>query len=239
VHRRLKIVRFSYVAGLIAALVLAAFVLCPRLDLTVSGWFAIPGHGFIWQDARLLQALSWLAYYGARALGVLLAAGGIAALLLRRPFVGFSAKAWLFLLLGLLLGPGLVANVVFKDHWGRARPREITEFGGKAAYSSPLVMQQGRGKNGSFVSGDAAFGFFLPSFAYAVPLRRSRRVFWGGMILGAVFGLARVISGAHFLSDVLFAAAFMLLTAAALYSAMFGWEETRSRWLAWLGKNRA
>ena len=36
----------------------------------------------------------------------------------------------LFLVLVAALGPGLLINVVFKDHYGRPRPREVQELGG-------------------------------------------------------------------------------------------------------------
>ena len=233
--------RFSFSVGLVVLLILltlAAFVLWPQLDLDVSGWFAAPHQGFIWQNAAPLKALSSLVYYGARALGVVLLFGSVVALARRRMLLGLSGKAWLFLFFGLLLGPGLVANIVFKDNWGRARPREVTEFGGQAAFSPALARRQACDKNCSFVSGDASFGFFLPSFAYVVPLRRRRRMFWGGMGLGCLIGAARVIAGAHFLSDVLFAAFFMLLTSAALHGLMFGWKETLACWKTWLSRSK-
>ena len=233
--------RFSFsvsLAALLILLTLAAFVLWPQLDLVISGLFATSHQGFVWQNAALLKAISTLVSFGARALGVALAIGSVVALIRRRPLLRLSGKAWLFLFIGLLLGPGLVANIVFKDHWGRARPREVTEFGGKAAFSPALAMSQACDTNCSFVSGDASFGFFLPSFAYVAPLRRKRRVFWSGVGLGCLIGLSRVIEGAHFPSDVLFAAVFMLLTSAALHSLMFGWKETHACWKTWLGRRK-
>jgi membrane-associated phospholipid phosphatase len=44
------------------------------------------------------------------------------------------------------------------------------------------------------------------------------------MGLGALFGGARILMGAHFLSDVLYAAVLMLLVANLLHRAMFGWK---------------
>jgi lipid A 4'-phosphatase len=225
----------------LVALGVGAFVLWPQMDLAASGLFYTPGRGFFLRDVLPVRVLGWLVYYGARALGGALAVSGLIAALRRRPFLRLSGKAWLFLLLGLLLGPGLVANVVFKDHWGRARPREVMEFGGAAHFTSPLVLSGECASNCSFVSGDGAFGFYLPSFAYVVLPRRRRSVFWGGMALGGLFGAARILAGAHFLSDVLFAAVFMLLTSAFLHAVLYGWRETASCWRSWLplGKRRA
>jgi lipid A 4'-phosphatase len=152
----------------------------------------------------------------------------------RRPFLKLSGKAWLFLFLGLLIGPGFVANVVFKDHWGRARPREVVEFGGTAAFSPAFYIRKECSINCSFVSGDASFGFYLPAFAFVAPSRRSRRVFWSAMALGSLFAAARVIIGAHFLSDILFAAFFMLIVNTLLHSAMFGRKKTAKCWKNWM-----
>ena len=108
----------------------------------------------------------------------------------------------------------------------------MTEFGGRAAFSPALIPQATAHRNGSFVAGDAAFGFYLTAFAYMFG-RNSRRVFWGGMAAGGAFGLARIMMGAHFLSDVLFAAFFMLLTIALLHALMFGRKDTRDFWRDW------
>ena len=44
-----------------------------------------------------------------------------------------------FLLLSVAVGPGLLINTVFKDHWDRPRPREIVAFGGPLDYvAAPL-----------------------------------------------------------------------------------------------------
>jgi lipid A 4'-phosphatase len=131
-----------------------------------------------------------------------------------------------------------VANVGFKDHWGRARPREVVEFGGVGSFSPALVPQFQKARpNGSFVSGDAAFGFFLPAFAYVAPRRLMRRVFWGGMAAGAVFGFIRLAMGAHFLSDIVYAAFFMLASSAGVHAAMYGRRETIAKWKAWFARS--
>ncbi|HHC74355.1 MAG TPA: hypothetical protein ENK78_04730, partial [Thiothrix sp.] len=44
----------------------------------------------------------------------------------------------IFILLTFVLGPGLLVNTVFKDHWGRPRPDAIQQFGGHEPYFPPL-----------------------------------------------------------------------------------------------------
>ncbi len=213
-------------------------VINPRIDVIASGLFYRANEGgFFLADNVLCVTLHWLAYDGARVLGVVFALAAVAGYIRRKPFGGIDGKAGLFLLVALLIGPVLIANVGLKDHWGRARPREVTEFGGTAKFTPVLEPHFERGhSNGSFVSGDGAFGFFLPTLAYIAPRPRSRRVFWGGMIAGCAFGLARIIMGAHFFSDVIYAAATMLASSAAVHAAMYGRGETKARWRLWFGR---
>lgn len=217
---------------------LAALCVWPEIDLFVSGWFFVPPRGFVWKDFWALLALNDLAYYGARALGAALLAGAVFACVRRGSVLRLSRRDWAFLFLALGIGPGLVANLVFKDHWGRARPREIAQFGGAATFTPPLALANQCDSNCSFVSGDGAFGFFLPSFAYVASPRRRRCVFWGLMGVGGIFGAARIVMGAHFLSDVLFAAFFMLLVSALLFGALYGRKPLRACWRDWLGEGR-
>ena len=212
-------------------LLLAALLAWPTLDLAVTTVFYTPEKGFEATTLWPFQTLHGIAYYGARVFGVALVLGLLAAW--KKPFLALPRKAWFFLFLCLVIGPGLVANVIFKDHWGRARPHQIAEFGGTGSFSPPLQMSAACQTNCSFVSGDGAFGFFLPSLAYVIAPRRSRRVFWSGMVLGAVFGTARIAMGAHFLSDVLFAALFMLLTSALLHALLYGPRRTFEIWKRW------
>src|SRR6185295_16695021 len=128
----------------------------------------------------------------------------------------------------------LLANGLFKEYWGRARPREIMEFGGTMHFSPALLWSKECEHNCSFVAGDGAFDFYFSIFAYVVALANSRRIFWSGLAIGMVFGFVRVAVGAHFLSDVLFAGFFMQAVFALLYGLMFGWNETRERWRYWL-----
>jgi lipid A 4'-phosphatase len=215
------------------AAALTSPVIWPRIDVVVSNLFYKAGQGFFLADEPIFVSLHWLAYYGARALGASLTLLVLAAFVKRKPVIGVNAKGWLFLLLALLIGPVLIANVGFKDHWGRARPREVIEFGGTASFSPALVPQPEIRRNGSFVSGDGAFGFFLPTLAYVVPQRRTRRTFWGCMVAGALFSLARLVMGAHFFSDIVYAAFFMLLASAVVHTTMYGRIETAAHWRRW------
>ncbi len=143
-------------------------------------------------------------------------------------FVAIAAiwrKSWrhivrpaVFLVLTMSIGPGLIVNNVLKQNWGRPRPKDIVEFGGKHEFV-PVLQKGPRERGNSFASGHAATAFFLmtPWFIYRF---HNRRRATAGLIVGVSYGLlvglARMIQGAHFASDVLWAFGVVWFTAFAL-----------------------
>ena len=120
----------------------------------------------------------------------------------------------IYLALVLAMGPGLIANAILKDHWGRPRPRDVIEFGGTHAYERPWQHDpSSRGK--SFPCGHATMGFFF--FAFYFIHRRHRpgmawMAFTFAMVLGWVIGAARALQGGHFLTDTWWAMGLMWFT---------------------------
>jgi lipid A 4'-phosphatase len=134
----------------------------------------------------------------------------------------------LVLLATFAIGPGVLVNVVLKDNWGRARPREVVEFGGKRQFTPPLVPSRQCVDNCSFVSGEAA-SVFAPFFAGALLVPQFRVALTaGGILAGSAAGLVRISTGGHFLSDVLFAGVLMAITA-ALVCILFARQQARFR----------
>jgi len=123
-----------------------------------------------------------------------------------------------FLILLLILGPGLLVNSVFKDHWGRPRPREIAEYGGQKQFLHP--WQKGEdGKGRSFPSGHGSAAFYMtaPYFIYRRSNNRLARLWLlGGLVFGVLMSIARITQGGHFLSDNLWAWGMVHLTALVL-----------------------
>ena len=115
-----------------------------------------------------------------------------------------------FLALAGTLGPGLVVNHVFKDHWQRARPYQVEQFGGPQQFTRAAVITDQCDNNCSFVSGHVACGFFFVSLML---IHRRRQVAWAvaGVTTGLVIGFARMANVAHWLSDVLWACPITLL----------------------------
>ena len=137
---------------------LGLFLAFPQLDLAFSGLFYRPESGFTHQDLPWVQALYW--WFARLQFPILIAlVVGLLAAYLRSPWARHRAGLW-FLLLALFLGPGLVVNELLKKHWGRARPVQVTEFGGQAQYTPPWQITDQCPRNCSFSSGHAALGFY-------------------------------------------------------------------------------
>ena len=115
-----------------------------------------------------------------------------------------------FIVISGALGPGLLVNAGFKDHWQRARPYQVENFGGTQQFSRAGVMTDQCNNNCSFVSGHTACGFF---FASLMLVHRRRQVAWAliGSSAGLLIGFARMANVAHWLSDVLWAAPITLM----------------------------
>jgi membrane-associated PAP2 superfamily phosphatase len=123
-----------------------------------------------------------------------------------------------FLVLLLILGPGLLVNTLFKDNWGRPRPRDVVEFGGKKQFLHPWQkVEDGTGR--SFPSGHSSAAFYMAA-PYLIYRRTDRRraYAWlaGGLLFGIVMSVARITQGAHFLSDTLWAFGMVALCALLL-----------------------
>jgi lipid A 4'-phosphatase len=211
---------------LLASIMFLAF---PEVDLQVSRLFYAGNHRFFG------QAIGWVrsARSGFAGGFYLCIAATIAGLVFTRnrgrTWLGLAFAQWMFLAICLAAGPGLVANVGLKDHWGRARPNEIAEFGGKRSFTPALLPTNQCDSNCSFVSGEAA-SVFLPLYAMALLLPQwATLLLAAGTVCGLTAGLVRVAQGGHFLSDVVFAGIFMLLTAVIVHLAVFRWRPTGGR----------
>jgi len=185
-------------------------------DVAIERLFYSPEKGWFMRNANPWHAL----YQYGNFPGLALASAGLLGVVVSffyRKAVKYR-KAALFLSLVMVLGPGLVVNTGLKHYWGRPRPRQIQEFGGSAPYL-PLWQKGVPGEGKSFPSGHASVAFYL--FTPFFILRRTAKK-WAvfflslGVSYGILMGIARMVQGGHFPSDVVWAGGFTYLTGLVL-----------------------
>ncbi len=224
--------RFFLLFLMLSALLGMLFFFVPAIDLWAAARFYDQHRGFIsshTSSARALPFLPWLAKVFVTACCL-----GFVVNTIRQYFLGKSVplvasnRVIIFLLFTLGIGPGLIVNAVLKDHWGRARPFQVMEFGGDRKFTAAFVVSDQCKTNCSFVSGDASLGYF--GFAFFFIARRRRAFIAGAAILaGTLLGLVRMAQGAHFLSDVIFSGVFTFLAAWLLYFLLLHhWQMRRN-----------
>ncbi|WP_409559889.1 phosphatase PAP2 family protein [Hyphomicrobium sp. MC8b] len=190
----------------------------PRFDLSVSRALYVQPHRFIGSESLFFGSLRKGFSTLFCAVCVLAGVGCVVSLIsMRKRWLSLSASQWLYLAVCLLIGPLTIANLGFKDHWGRPRPNHVMEFGGSKIYAPPLKPSDQCIRNCSFFSGEAS-SIYIICFAAAF-LFPADAAFWtlSGVVLGTLAGFVRMAEGGHFLSDVAFAGVFMALTASAIH----------------------
>lgn len=213
--------RFFFLGLGVMAILAGVFYFFPQIDLDAANIFYRTEEGFYLKDNLIIKLLYDVVpvFVKLFVVGAILSISIIA--FRKKPLGIFGKKEIIYLLLALIIGPGLVVNTVFKEHFGRARPAQIVEFGGSKIFTPAFVMADQCEQNCSFVSGHAAVGFYV--FAFALLARRNRKILLSfSLIPGFLVGFARMAQGGHFLSDVLFSGFFTVLLSYFLYMVFFG-----------------
>ena len=197
------------------------FVAAPGLDLAGARLFYEGGGAFALEGGAADRFFRGAVRPAIRALSLVLLALACLALASRGRLVGWPPRAVAYVGLVYALGPGLLVNGLLKTFIGRARPRDIAEFGGERSFSAAWAPADQCASNCAFVSGDVAFAAGL--FALALLARGARRRWALAGALAATLAVAahRLGVGAHFPSDALLAALLTALVALALARAMF------------------
>jgi lipid A 4'-phosphatase len=206
--------RLIIVCFVVTSVILVAF---PGIDLYVTRLFY--DGGFSFTDTPLQKGIREATTWFLVATIFVFAAAYSFNRLFRRNWWGVDGRKLGYLVLVLALGAGLIVNFGFKDHFGRARPRNVAEFGGSQHFTPAFAISSQCHKNCSFSSGEAAAGFFSIAIVYALG-RRSRVLVAAAAGFGAMVSLARIAAGAHFLSDVLVSFFVMWLVADWLHYFM-------------------
>lgn len=152
-----------------------------------------------------------------------------------RGYWKFLRKACLVIILTMAVGEGFIVHAVLKDHWGRPRPKQVEQFGGQQEfrpYYKPNFFNQPEPSK-SFVCGHCGMGFFFLVFT-VLGLRYQNKWMIGcglaaGIGLGSVMGIARIAQGGHFLTDVLWSAYVIWLTAVVSDYLVYNQEDNNER----------
>lgn len=182
-----------------------------NLDLAVEKLFFSASGGWLY-GGRL--PWRWLYDYGP--IPAQIAAYGAFGVFLLSFFCGRVRScriAAIFLVLVMLIGPGLLVNTIFKQNWGRPRPLDLVQFSGEKEFVPVWVKGEASGGQ-SFPSGHASMGFYwlAPFFVFRRNYRKWARFFlMFGIGFGLLMGLTRMVQGSHFPSDVLWSFGFVYL----------------------------
>lgn len=211
------VVKNDMLTGLIRLTIFISFIflIFPVADIIVSGWFADAAGKFQLHENAYLLAL--------RDLHRLLPVVIVPVLLLGVVMQAVTYRNWLpaphkllYILSVYAIGAAAVVHSL-KYLVGRARPNEITEYGGTMLFSPAWQIAQSCQNSCSFPSGEGASSMAM----LAIPL------ILGGVyrlpfliittIAALVFSLNRIIMGAHFLSDVMLSWLFVAIVMAWLW----------------------
>lgn len=222
--------------GLIIALVIAAaagltFGLYPQLELQIAQRFYevadVNKNMFAWRIYPPAMFVRDTALW----VGTVIIAPVIGALVLKlvlpKRKMLVPGRAVLFLIATMALGPGLLVNVVLKEHWGRPRPIDVTQFGGEHQYVRWWDPRGDCPSNCSFVSGDVSGAYWTLAPAALTPPQWRVVAYGAALALGSGMGALRVMAGGHFVSDVIFSGVFTFLIIWLMYALIYRWPPTR------------
>ena len=148
-------------------------------------------------------------------------------LVLPRRRMLIPARAALFLIATLALGPGLVTNVILKDNWGRPRPPEVTQFNGPEQFRPWWDPRGPCERNCSFVAGEGAGGFWTLAPAALAPPHLRPFAYAARACVRLRRGFLRLSGGAHFFSDVVFSGVFTFIVIWLVHGLIYRWPATR------------
>jgi membrane-associated PAP2 superfamily phosphatase len=217
------------IALIVGALTAAISGLYPEIDPAISGLFFEPAsksftphlNTFIFYSRQL--ALCIIGVFAVQAIATL-----VIKFLLPRSRSLMPGRAAMLIVVTFILGPGLVTNVLLKDHWGRPRPGEVTQFGGADHFLQWWDPGGPCKKNCSFVAGDPSAAFWTLASAATAPLPYRPAAYAAALLFGAAVGVLRIIAGGHFFTDVMFAGIITFLVIWIVHGFIYRWRATRS-----------
>ncbi len=214
----------------LAFVALLVLSLKPEWEIAVSAQFFDPNRGWIFNEYEWVQGI----YFIGGKPALVLAISGV--LILIGAFFWEPLKAFRlvsgFFVISMILGPGLIVNAGFKDHFGRPRPRDIQQFNGDFEYMRVGQPNWG-GPGKSFPSGHASMGYFI-GIPYFIFRKRNQILALGfllaGVAGGALVGGGRIVQGGHFLGDVIAAGLCVFFSAGVVWWGLNRIGNRKSEW---------
>jgi lipid A 4'-phosphatase len=200
-------------------LLVLLFLFFPQIDIGFSGLFYDAATGWTGGNGiEFIRRVVPTLIIGTFVFCVVLWVAGI---WYEQWFWGITTPRAIYLMVTLIVGPGLLVETVLKPNWGRARPKDVTVFAGDQPFTPPLWIADNCDRNCSFVSGHAAIGYWVTAYAFLAPAAWRKPAMAAAFLFGSLMGLARIMQGAHFLSDVIFAAIIVMGVNAIVFQLMF------------------
>jgi lipid A 4'-phosphatase len=200
--------RFFYITALVTVLASVLLFLFPEIDLTISRFFYLSSGHFLFASGsaqpQYLTIFRNLLIYVTYAFIVILLLIFAYGMVFKKYPKPFSPKNCAFVLICFILAPTLFVNAGLKNHWGRARPYQVKEFGGDKQFTPAWVISNQCQKNCSFTSGETANIFCYLALLFFV--QRKKWVFATVMMIGLLISFERIAQGEHFFSDTLLSA---------------------------------
>ena len=219
--------------GLVIALVIDAavgvlFAVHPRLDIDISAFFYNRPINLFKVNAQpwvnnTRDAVRWIT--------TLIFAPAVIAIIgkviMPKWRMRIGSRAALFLILTMALGPGVLTNLILKNHWDRPRPIDVQQFGGTEHFAPWWDPRGDCPDNCSFIAGEPSGAFWTLAPAALAPPELRVAAYGAALAFGVGMGVLRMGAGAHFFSDVVFAGVFMYLLIFAAHGLIYRWPATR------------
>ncbi|MDD7312867.1 MAG: phosphatase PAP2 family protein [bacterium] len=125
-------------------------------------------------------------------------------------FVTFCLGFWCFLI-----------PYGIKNFFGRARPSQITNFGGGSTFSKAFEISNQCSADCSFISGHVAAVSWLIAFCLILPRKYRTPALIAAALIICCTAISRIMGGYHFISDVYFGAYIVIIGILSSYYLLF------------------
>ena len=193
------------------------FITSPEIDLLVAELFFLGDNNFLLRNSMVHNFMDAWVRPSIKYLVMILVTAMALSVFSKGKYIGWSIRSISFIVLTFAVGPGLLVNGILKEFIGRARPKNITEFGGDRLFSPAYFPSDQCAHNCSFVSGDVAFAFAFIAFPLLLTGKKKRIGLLISLLFGTSIAFYRLGTGAHFLSDTVMAGLFSILVTLICY----------------------